>query len=83
MESSSSITITHGAASLRPLKIYLIFSSLWPLTPETISGAFSLNIGISEFSPAIARASVVLPVPGGPEIKIPLGGFTPNCSKIV
>lgn len=35
------------------------------------------------FYPAIAMASKVLPEPGGPETKMPLGGDTPSHLKIV
>ena len=51
-------------------------STAYPFAPPIISGPFTIR-KLQSTSFAIARAIIVFPVPGGPCIKTPFGGFTP------
>jgi hypothetical protein len=54
------------------------FCSDSPDMPETISGA-EIFKKLTPSCPAIAFARRVLPQPGGPWRRMPLGGSTPKC----
>ncbi len=74
--SSSSMNTMHGAASLAVAKKSRILAAP---TPTNISTKFEPEIeknGTPD-SPARARASSVLPQPGGPVSRIPLGTAAP------
>ena len=75
-ESISSKKIIEGAFSLAFLNKSL---TLLAPTPTNISSNSLPDLKKKEqlASPANARASKVLPVPGGPTNKIPLGSFAP------
>uniref|UniRef100_A0A6B0V1U8 Putative conserved protein with signal anchor n=1 Tax=Ixodes ricinus TaxID=34613 RepID=A0A6B0V1U8_IXORI len=75
--SISSMKKMHGALLTALSNSSRIRSSDSPDTPATISGAATLIIGISS-SPAMACARSVLPQPGGPCSRKPLGGTTPS-----
>ena len=70
-----------GAFSSASSKNSLRFSSDPPTYLLMISGPF-IKMKWASLSLATAFASNVLPVPGGPCIKTPFGGATPNFSKI-
>mmetsp|Transcript_991 Transcript_991/g.2886 ORF Transcript_991/g.2886 Transcript_991/m.2886 type:complete len:292 (-) Transcript_991:416-1291(-) len=76
--SISSMKMMDGAAAWADSNSRRTFSSLSPDMPETISGADTLK-NATFISPAIARASIVLPQPGGPWSRMPRGGSMPRC----
>ena len=53
-------------------KRFLMFSSEFPETPETMSVAATSSRGTLRL-PAMARTSMVLPQPGGPRMRMPCG----------
>ena len=67
-----------GDAALAFLKVSLTAFSLSPTHLERNSGPFT-EIKLTSLSWASALANNVLPVPGGPYSKIPLGGFEFKC----
>mmetsp|Transcript_3349 Transcript_3349/g.11368 ORF Transcript_3349/g.11368 Transcript_3349/m.11368 type:complete len:201 (-) Transcript_3349:1234-1836(-) len=83
--SISSMKTMLGAAAFAARKSCLMFFSESPETPETISVAamekkVTLFVLFSIAAFATACATVVLPHPGGPCSKTPLGGGTPSQS---
>ena len=78
--SNSSINMIDGAFASASSKNSLRFSSDPPTYLLMISGPL-IAIKCASLSLATAFASNVLPVPGGPCIKIPFGGAIPNLSK--
>ncbi|BAA29779.1 146aa long hypothetical protein [Pyrococcus horikoshii OT3] len=75
--SISSIKIIAGAACLAFLKISLILFSLSPTHLLNTSGPLTA-MKLASLSVATALAKRVLPVPGGPYNKTPLGGVIPS-----
>lgn len=67
----------HGAASLAVLKRSLTLEAPTP-TNISINSAADIEMNGTPASPATALASKVLPVPGGPISKHPLGIFAPR-----
>ena len=80
MASISSIKIIHGWFSLAKANIYLITLADYPIYLSTIAEATTFKNLASIFD-ARALAIRVLPVPGGPYIKHPLGGLIPTLLK--
>ncbi|EDZ70782.1 hypothetical protein AWRI1631_120220 [Saccharomyces cerevisiae AWRI1631] len=76
MASISSKKTRHGAKLLASSNKSLIFFSLSPDIPLTTEGA-EIDINGTCNSPANALAIDVLPQPGGPCNRTPLGGSTP------
>mmetsp|Transcript_410 Transcript_410/g.1641 ORF Transcript_410/g.1641 Transcript_410/m.1641 type:complete len:300 (+) Transcript_410:800-1699(+) len=76
-ESISSMKMTEGAASRASENSCLSFCSLSPLMLLTTSGPAMEKMG-TPASLATARASAVLPQPGGPWRRTPRGGSTPS-----
>merc|ERR1711965_275572 len=75
--SISSIKIIHGECFLPCSNISLTLDAPTPTNISTKSDPEIVKIG-TPASPAIALANKVLPVPGGPTNKQPLGIFPPN-----
>ena len=67
----------HGVFALARLKRSRILEAPIPTNNSTNSEAEQLKKGTLA-SPAIALANNVLPVPGGPDNKTPLGIFAPT-----
>jgi len=75
--SISSINMIAGAYFLAVLNNRRIFSSLFP-TYEFINCVALVSRNATSDSPAIALASIVFPVPGGPYRSTPLGSLRPS-----
>ena len=80
IDSNSSRNMIDGEDCLAFLNISRTARSDSPTHFEIISGPLIL-IKFACASLAIALAKRVLPVPGAPNITIPLGGFMPKCSN--
>jgi len=78
--SISSINIKQGLFSFAFLKRSLTLLAPTPTNNSTNSAA-AIEIKGTPDSPAIALANNVLPVPGGPIRRTPLGTFAPSFSN--
>mmetsp|Transcript_37393 Transcript_37393/g.86370 ORF Transcript_37393/g.86370 Transcript_37393/m.86370 type:complete len:331 (-) Transcript_37393:235-1227(-) len=82
MESISSMKMIAGEFFSASSKAFRRFDSASPAILDMISGPF-IRKKNAPVSLATARAISVLPLPGGPYSRTPLGGFTPNVLKRV
>ena len=77
MESSSSMKMMTGAIFFASANRVRTREAPTPTNSSTKSEPVMLRKGTSA-SPATARANRVLPVPGGPTSRTPLGAFPPR-----
>lgn len=80
IESISSMKIIAGAFFSASSKAFLRFSSACQAIFDIISGPL-IRKKKAQVSLAIALASIVLPLPGGPYNSTPFGGLTPKFLK--
>ena len=81
-ESISSMKITHGDRRAASVKIARVFCSLSPTYLLKIVDV-AIDRKFAPLSRASAFASIVLPVPGGPNSSRPLHDFSSDdCAKI-